>query len=97
VRLTAINWHFLCHDNGDERLYQVNAGKFIYDMSAQELADLLEAVQAFSMNICWKVAIKTSGRWITSSQRRSAARWRPSTTSRSSRRFTPARRRYSSF
>ncbi|ELE9727539.1 phage head morphogenesis protein [Enterobacter kobei] len=41
------NWHFLCHDNGaDIRLYQVNAGKFIYDMSAQELADLLEAVQA---------------------------------------------------
>ncbi len=27
-------------------VYQVNAGKFIYDMSAQELADLLEAVQA---------------------------------------------------
>lgn len=41
------SWHFLCHDNGaDMRLYQVNAGKFIYDMSAQELADLLEAVQA---------------------------------------------------
>ena len=41
------NWHFLCHVNGaDMRLYQVNAGKFIYDMSAQELADLLEAVQA---------------------------------------------------
>lgn len=41
------NWHFLCHDNGaDMRLYQVNAGKFIYDMSAQELADLLDAVQA---------------------------------------------------
>lgn len=40
------NWHFLCHDNGaDIRLYQVNAGKFIYDMSAQELAELLEAVQ----------------------------------------------------
>lgn len=40
------NWQFLCHDNGaDMRLYQVNAGKFIYDMSAQELADLLEAVQ----------------------------------------------------
>ncbi|WP_379933112.1 phage minor head protein [Enterobacter sichuanensis] len=40
------NWHFLCHDHGDDlRLYQVNAGKFIYDMSAQELADLLEAVQ----------------------------------------------------
>ncbi len=41
------NWHFLCHDNGaDMRLYQVNAGKFIYEMSAQELADLLEAVQS---------------------------------------------------
>lgn len=41
------NWHFLCHVNGDEpTLYQVNAGKFIYDMSAQELADLLEAMQA---------------------------------------------------
>lgn len=41
------NWHFLCHDHGEDlRLYQVNAGKFIYDMSAQELADLLEAVQA---------------------------------------------------
>lgn len=40
------NWHFLCHDNGaDMRLYQVNVGKFIYDMSTQELADLLEAVQ----------------------------------------------------
>lgn len=40
------NWHFLCHDNGEGmRLYQVNAGKFIYDMSAQELADLLDAVQ----------------------------------------------------
>ncbi|CAM6490203.1 phage minor head protein [Enterobacter intestinihominis] len=40
------NWHILCHDNGEDvRLYQVNAGKFIYDMSAQELADLLEAVQ----------------------------------------------------
>lgn len=41
------NWHFLCHDHGEDmRLYQVNAGKFIYDMSAQELADLMEAVQS---------------------------------------------------
>lgn len=41
------DWHFLCHDHGEDvRLYQVNAGKFIYDMSAQEVADLLEAVQA---------------------------------------------------
>lgn len=39
-------WHFLCHVNGDDqRLYQVNAGKFIYDMTPQELAELLEAVQ----------------------------------------------------
>lgn len=41
------NWHFLCHDHGEDmRLYQVNAGRFIYDMSPQELAQLLEAVQA---------------------------------------------------
>lgn len=41
------NWHFLCHVNGDDqRLYQVNAGKFIYDMTPQELAELLEAVQS---------------------------------------------------
>lgn len=41
------NWHFLCHVNGEEpTLYQVNAGKFIYDMSSQELASLLEAVQS---------------------------------------------------
>lgn len=41
------SWHFLCHVNGDDqRLYQVNAGKFIYDMSPQELAELLEAVQS---------------------------------------------------
>ena len=39
-------WNFLCHVNGeDQRLYQVNAGKFIYDMTPQELAELLEAVQ----------------------------------------------------
>ncbi|MDU4065930.1 phage minor head protein [Enterobacter asburiae] len=41
------NWHFLCHDHGEDmRLYQVNAGKFIYDMAPQELAELLEAVQS---------------------------------------------------
>lgn len=41
------NWHFLCHDHGEDmRLYQVNAGKFIYDMSVQELAELLKAVQS---------------------------------------------------
>lgn len=40
------NWHFLCHVNGEEpTLYQVNAGRFIYDMTAQELADLLGIVQ----------------------------------------------------
>lgn len=39
-------WHFLCHVNGeDQTLYQVNAGKFIYDMSPQQLADLLNIVQ----------------------------------------------------
>lgn len=39
-------WHFLCHANGDEpTLYQANAGTFIYDMSSQQLADLLQVVQ----------------------------------------------------
>ncbi|UMB79105.1 phage head morphogenesis protein [Dickeya fangzhongdai] len=39
-------WHFLCHTNGaDPTLYQVNAGTFIYDMNAQQLADLLRIVQ----------------------------------------------------
>lgn len=39
-------WHFLCHVNGDEpTLYKVNAGKFIYDMSPQQLASLLDEVQ----------------------------------------------------
>ncbi|MBW4220671.1 phage head morphogenesis protein [Enterobacter roggenkampii] len=45
--LNSHNWHFLCHDHGEDmRLYQVNAGKFIYDMSDQELAELLKAVQS---------------------------------------------------
>lgn len=40
------NWHFLCHVNGDEpTLYKVNAGKFIYDMSPQQLASLLDDIQ----------------------------------------------------
>ncbi|WP_313412015.1 phage minor head protein [Atlantibacter hermannii] len=40
------NWHFLCHDNGEDmRLYQVNAGAFIYDMTSEQLAELLESVQ----------------------------------------------------
>ncbi len=44
--INSHGWHFLCHVNGeDPRLYRVNAGKFIYDMTPQELAELLEAVQ----------------------------------------------------
>lgn len=39
-------WHFLCHTNGENpTLYQANAGKYVYDMSAQQLADLLDIVQ----------------------------------------------------
>lgn len=39
-------WHFLCHANGENpTLYQANAGKYVYDMSAQQLADLLDIVQ----------------------------------------------------
>lgn len=37
----------MCNNEGAEpSLYQVNAGKFIYDMSAAELADLLQVVQS---------------------------------------------------
>ncbi|MFY3750457.1 phage minor head protein [Enterobacter hormaechei] len=37
----------MCNNEGAEpSLYQVNAGKFIYDMTAAELADLLQVVQA---------------------------------------------------
>lgn len=44
--INSHNWHFLCHVNGeDQTLYQVNAGRFIYDMSPQQLADLLNVVQ----------------------------------------------------
>ncbi|WP_221925251.1 phage minor head protein [Enterobacter hormaechei] len=37
----------VCNNEGAEpSLYQVNAGKFIYDMTAAELADLLQVVQS---------------------------------------------------
>ncbi|MCW4704070.1 phage head morphogenesis protein [Enterobacter kobei] len=37
----------MCNNEGAEpSLYQVNAGKFIYDMTAVELADLLQVVQS---------------------------------------------------
>lgn len=37
----------LCNNEGAEpSLYQVNAGKFVYDMTAAELADLLQVVQS---------------------------------------------------
>lgn len=39
--------YLLCANEGQpDTLYRVNAGTFIYDMSAQQLADLLERVQA---------------------------------------------------
>ncbi|QXR25591.1 phage head morphogenesis protein [Citrobacter freundii] len=37
----------MCNNEGAEpSLYQVNAGKFVYDMTAAELADLLQVVQS---------------------------------------------------
>ncbi len=37
----------MCNNEGAEpSLYQVNAGNFIYDMTAVELADLLQVVQS---------------------------------------------------
>ncbi|VAM32897.1 phage head morphogenesis protein [Enterobacter cloacae] len=43
---TQQSW-MMCNNEGAEpSLYQVNAGKFIYDMTAAELADLLQVVQS---------------------------------------------------
>lgn len=42
----ARSW-LMCNNEGAEpSLYQVNAGKYIYDMTAAQLADLLQVVQA---------------------------------------------------
>lgn len=41
----------MCNNEGAEpSLYQVIAGKFIYDMTAAELADLLQVVQSILDN-----------------------------------------------
>ncbi|WP_166792063.1 phage minor head protein [Enterobacter hormaechei] len=43
---TQQSW-MMCNNEGAEpSLYQVNAGKFVYDMTAAELADLLQVVQS---------------------------------------------------
>ncbi len=39
------SWMMCNNDGAEPSLYQVNAGKFIYDMSAAELANLLQVVQ----------------------------------------------------
>ncbi|MCP6612847.1 phage head morphogenesis protein, partial [Klebsiella pneumoniae] len=39
-------WHFPCNAHGEDvRLYKVNAGKFIYEMSAKGKGELRGAVQ----------------------------------------------------
>ncbi|WP_370975655.1 phage minor head protein [Enterobacter roggenkampii] len=40
------SWMICNNDGAEPSLYQVNAGKFIYDMTAAELADLLQVVQS---------------------------------------------------
>ncbi|MCW9477466.1 phage minor head protein [Klebsiella oxytoca] len=40
------SWMMCNNDGAEPSLYQVNAGKFIYDMTAAELADLLQVVQS---------------------------------------------------
>lgn len=40
-------WHFLCHQNGaDPVLYTVNASSYVYDMSSEELRELVKLMQA---------------------------------------------------
>ncbi|CAD5356045.1 Phage head morphogenesis protein [Enterobacter cancerogenus] len=40
------SWMMCNNESAEPSLYQVNAGKFIYDMTAAELADLLQVVQS---------------------------------------------------
>lgn len=40
------SWMMCNNEGADPSLYQVNVGKFIYDMTAAELADLLQVVQS---------------------------------------------------
>lgn len=40
------SWMMCNNDGAEPSLYQVNAGNFIYDMTAAELADLLQVVQS---------------------------------------------------
>ena len=40
------SWMLCNNDSGEPSLYQVNAGTYIYDMTAAQLADLLQVVQA---------------------------------------------------
>lgn len=40
-------WHFLCHQHGDmPTLYAVNASTYIYDMTSQQLDEMLNLMQA---------------------------------------------------
>lgn len=41
-----LSWMMCSNEGIEPSLYQVNAGKFIYDMTAAELADLLQVVQS---------------------------------------------------
>lgn len=40
------SWMMCNNEGAESSLYQVNAGKFVYDMTAAELADLLQVVQS---------------------------------------------------
>lgn len=65
----------MCNNEGAEpSLYQVNAGKFVYDMTAAELADLLRWCSRFWMMSFLKAAVRTCGRWTTSLRNMTAAR-----------------------
>jgi hypothetical protein len=87
----------MCNNEGAEpSLYQVNAGTYIYDMTAAQLADLLQVVQTIlddalldggSQNL-WAMD------YVAAEYERGTQQ--AFTTYRCSRRYTPARRRCSS-
>lgn len=65
----------MCNNEGAEpSLYQVNAGTYIYDMTAAQLADLLQIVQTVLDDSLLDGEARTFGRWNMSRQGMSAAR-----------------------
>ncbi|STU44431.1 phage head morphogenesis protein, SPP1 gp7 family [Klebsiella pneumoniae] len=67
------NWHFLCHDHGED-VSSTRSMPASSSMTCQRRIwpTCLKQCRPFSTITCWKAANRTCGRWIMSPQRRSA-------------------------